>query len=215
MGCLTSVLSHATPKRGELDLAPALHAAVPTPCHSLRQVAAELGISPMSAYRQAGESRPGLRAHRAHIGADGAGGGIAHHPPGHGLLASHRCAAALAPCTFPALLIPRGCLMPCGSTRSGVCGWRRPPLPAIASFIERSEAAAEAACGSRSRKAMDREWGLPSWPRRREPSSNSGSHHGSLPDQGPAMDIARLFQSGHSQAVRLPKEYRFSGNRWW
>jgi antitoxin VapB len=25
------------------------------------------------------------------------------------------------------------------------------------------------------------------------------------------MDIARLFQSGRSQAVRLPKEYRFAG----
>ncbi|MCS5699465.1 type II toxin-antitoxin system VapB family antitoxin [Cyanobium sp. FGCU-52] len=25
------------------------------------------------------------------------------------------------------------------------------------------------------------------------------------------MDIARLFQSGRSQAVRLPKAYRFSG----
>jgi len=27
----------------------------------------------------------------------------------------------------------------------------------------------------------------------------------------PAMDTARLFQSGRSQAVRLPKEYRFAG----
>jgi antitoxin VapB len=26
------------------------------------------------------------------------------------------------------------------------------------------------------------------------------------------MDTARLFQSGRSQAVRLPKDYRFSGN---
>jgi len=26
------------------------------------------------------------------------------------------------------------------------------------------------------------------------------------------MDTARLFQSGRSQAVRLPKEYRFSGH---
>jgi antitoxin VapB len=26
------------------------------------------------------------------------------------------------------------------------------------------------------------------------------------------MDTARLFQSGRSQAVRLPKEYRFSGS---
>ena len=25
------------------------------------------------------------------------------------------------------------------------------------------------------------------------------------------MDTARLFQSGRSQAVRLPKEYRFAG----
>ena len=25
------------------------------------------------------------------------------------------------------------------------------------------------------------------------------------------MDIARLFQSGRSQAVRLPKQYRFAG----
>ena len=28
---------------------------------------------------------------------------------------------------------------------------------------------------------------------------------------GWAMDTARLFQSGRSQAVRLPKEYRFEG----
>ncbi len=27
------------------------------------------------------------------------------------------------------------------------------------------------------------------------------------------MDIARLFQSGRSQAVRLPKEYRFVGTK--
>ena len=27
-----------------------------------------------------------------------------------------------------------------------------------------------------------------------------------------AMDTARLFQSGRSQAVRLPKAYRFSGS---
>ena len=26
------------------------------------------------------------------------------------------------------------------------------------------------------------------------------------------MDIARLFQSGRSQAVQLPKEYRFAGS---
>jgi antitoxin VapB len=26
------------------------------------------------------------------------------------------------------------------------------------------------------------------------------------------MDIAKLFQSGRSQAVRLPKEYRFQGS---
>ncbi|WP_411868806.1 antitoxin [Vulcanococcus limneticus] len=26
------------------------------------------------------------------------------------------------------------------------------------------------------------------------------------------MDTARLFQSGRSQAVRLPREYRFSGS---
>ena len=26
------------------------------------------------------------------------------------------------------------------------------------------------------------------------------------------MDTARIFQSGRSQAVRLPKEYRFAGN---
>jgi len=25
------------------------------------------------------------------------------------------------------------------------------------------------------------------------------------------MDTARIFQSGRSQAIRLPKEYRFSG----
>jgi antitoxin VapB len=30
----------------------------------------------------------------------------------------------------------------------------------------------------------------------------SGGHH---------LDTARLFQSGRSQAVRLPKEYRFAG----
>lgn len=29
--------------------------------------------------------------------------------------------------------------------------------------------------------------------------------------KGYRMDIARLFQSGRSQAVRLPKEYRFTG----
>jgi antitoxin VapB len=29
--------------------------------------------------------------------------------------------------------------------------------------------------------------------------------------QGSLMDTARLFQSGRSQAVRLPKEYRFAG----
>jgi antitoxin VapB len=27
------------------------------------------------------------------------------------------------------------------------------------------------------------------------------------------MDTARLFQSGRSQAVRLPKEYRFAGTK--
>lgn len=27
------------------------------------------------------------------------------------------------------------------------------------------------------------------------------------------MDIAKLFQNGQSQAVRLPKEYRFKGSR--
>lgn len=27
------------------------------------------------------------------------------------------------------------------------------------------------------------------------------------------MDIARLFQSGRSQAVRLPKEYRFASTK--
>ncbi len=34
-----------------------------------------------------------------------------------------------------------------------------------------------------------------------------GSYH--LPEH--PMDTARLFQSGRSQAVRLPKEYRFAG----
>jgi antitoxin VapB len=29
--------------------------------------------------------------------------------------------------------------------------------------------------------------------------------------QEPAMNTARLFQSGRSQAVRLPKEFRFNG----
>jgi antitoxin VapB len=29
----------------------------------------------------------------------------------------------------------------------------------------------------------------------------------------PKTDIARLFQNGRSQAVRLPKEFRFEGNR--
>ena len=67
--------------------------------------------------------------------------------------------------------------------------------------------------GSRSHKGMDRAWGLHSSnPCRREPSSIRGSYHGSLPDQGHPMDTARLFQSGRSQAVRLPKEYRFSGS---
>ncbi len=27
------------------------------------------------------------------------------------------------------------------------------------------------------------------------------------------MDTAKLFQNGNSQAVRLPKKYRFSGNK--
>lgn len=65
---------------------------------------------------------------------------------------------------------------------------------------------------SRSHKGMDRAWGLRSWLCRREPSSIRGSYHGSLPDQRHPMDTARLFQSGRSQAVRLPKEYRFSGS---
>lgn len=30
-------------------------------------------------------------------------------------------------------------------------------------------------------------------------------------DEGKAMDTARIFQSGRSQAIRLPKEYRFAG----
>jgi antitoxin VapB len=29
----------------------------------------------------------------------------------------------------------------------------------------------------------------------------------------PKTDIAKLFQNGRSQAVRLPKEFRFEGNR--
>lgn len=29
----------------------------------------------------------------------------------------------------------------------------------------------------------------------------------------PIMDTAKLFQNGQSQAVRLPKEYRFEGDR--
>jgi len=51
-----------------------------------------------------------------------------------------------------------------------------------------------------------------SWPCRFDPNSSHGSYHGLLPDPGPAMDTARLFQSGRSQAVRLPKQYRFSGS---
>ena len=31
-------------------------------------------------------------------------------------------------------------------------------------------------------------------------------------NQGWAMDTARLFRSGRSQAVRLPKDYRFQGS---
>ena len=34
---------------------------------------------------------------------------------------------------------------------------------------------------------------------------------GSYQFQEPAMNTARLFQSGRSQAVRLPKEFRFNG----
>lgn len=30
-------------------------------------------------------------------------------------------------------------------------------------------------------------------------------------DEGKSMDTARIFQSGRSQAIRLPKEYRFAG----
>ena len=30
-------------------------------------------------------------------------------------------------------------------------------------------------------------------------------------DQRKTMDTARIFQSGRSQAIRLPKEYRFAG----
>jgi antitoxin VapB len=29
----------------------------------------------------------------------------------------------------------------------------------------------------------------------------------------PKTDIAKLFQNGHSQAVRLPREFRFEGDR--
>lgn len=35
-----------------------------------------------------------------------------------------------------------------------------------------------------------------------------GGHHWELQ----AMDTARLFRSGRSQAVRLPKDYRFQGS---
>lgn len=38
-----------------------------------------------------------------------------------------------------------------------------------------------------------------------------GSYHWYPPRDTRAMDTARLFQSGRSQAVRLPKAYRFSG----
>ena len=37
------------------------------------------------------------------------------------------------------------------------------------------------------------------------------SYHWLLSFSGPTMDTARLFKSGRSQAVRLPKEYRFAG----
>jgi antitoxin VapB len=39
------------------------------------------------------------------------------------------------------------------------------------------------------------------------PVASIGVHH----DRPVPMDTARLFQSGRSQAVRLPKAYRFSG----
>jgi antitoxin VapB len=37
------------------------------------------------------------------------------------------------------------------------------------------------------------------------------SYHWYAPSEARVMDTARLFQSGRSQAVRLPKAYRFSG----
>lgn len=37
------------------------------------------------------------------------------------------------------------------------------------------------------------------------------SYHRYAPSEARAMDTARLYQSGRSQAVRLPKAYRFSG----
>jgi antitoxin VapB len=40
---------------------------------------------------------------------------------------------------------------------------------------------------------------------------DTGTYHWSLSFSEPTMDIARLFKSGRSQAVRLPKEYRFAG----
>lgn len=39
-----------------------------------------------------------------------------------------------------------------------------------------------------------------------------GSYRWYAPCDPWAMDTARLFQSGRSQAVRLPKAYRFSGS---
>ena len=39
-----------------------------------------------------------------------------------------------------------------------------------------------------------------------------GSYRWYAPSDPWAMDTARLFQSGRSQAVRLPKAYRFSGS---
>ena len=41
---------------------------------------------------------------------------------------------------------------------------------------------------------------------------NAGGYHGYLPASRCSVDTAKLFQSGRSQAVRLPKQYRFQGS---
>ena len=44
-----------------------------------------------------------------------------------------------------------------------------------------------------------------------KPNQTRGNYLWLAPTEARPMDTARLFQSGRSQAVRLPKAYRFSG----